>query len=328
MKRVFIILLLFIFVFGCTNNNQQEVKHTVNALINLGPSVVKLVYNTPSGSDINENVSELINTSGYVNNPNQTLNIYFVNISSGHNAEFILIKKGDLDIVYDTGDPSSWQNVLNFLKQKGVDDIDLLIISQDQEGRSSNIASLANTYTIENVWYNGLDANYIDALKYNSNVKNVAYPYKEELDGITLQVLNPNLDENGQYIFSGQQNNGVVVLLKDRGTSVLLTGGILGGAQNYLANTLQENLKADILEIPDYGVGEGTADINKLILKTNPSIAIMTGSTEDPDNSRNAIINLLSIKGIKLYKTYEDGTIQIKIDGSGYNILTQNNVSE
>ncbi len=334
-------LMIFVLLFGCfgptptpsdngtttvTKNDTTTQNGTVTVII--GPQKNQTATNT-GGQENTSNDGEPTqppkNTSiEYGYDPNQKLGVYFIAAEDGstHGAS-VLIKKGDLDILVDGGSAQSGGKVVDFLKSKGVDDIDVLVSTNADPGRYGGIATVADNFKIEHFWWSGNDNNDPEYKKLielmageTKLVQTVQEGYSEDLNGINASVLNPQ-----KKVFNDRNNDAVVLKIVDRKFSMLLTSDIIVGAQGVLINT--QNLTADIMDAPYYGTGTGTNMIGLFLQKTAPKAVIITGSSDDSavnGGSRSPFEILMGVYKIGWYATYVNGSIRIESDGTSYAI--------
>lgn len=323
--NLFALAILAALMFGCITQPEegggQAGGKDLKFELTLGEqqnSTVGGQANYSSGSGGTENY-----TVGYVFNPESTMRIYFFKTMDNRHRETVYIKKGDVDILFDAGVEGTAEKI----KALGADDIELLIISNIVAGRTDELRSVADKFVIESMWTNGIgesEGNVGYAKSKARIYERVKYPKVYNINGIEISVYNPNIKEDGIFAFSTKEeekeNNGIVVKIVDRGSCVLLTGNILGGAQSYLANKFGNEIKCKVLEVPYYGTGFGTAATDIFLLKVSPEKAVITGSSYEPTNSRYSIENKLSTKGIEFYETFKGGTVVMTVDASGYSI--------
>ncbi|MDD5337308.1 MAG: hypothetical protein PHS02_02390 [Candidatus ainarchaeum sp.] len=300
-----------------------------------GESVI-IVNNTA------ENQTNITNRSisDYTYNPNQTLIIYFINVSyipdwsqnapNERQGEAILLKKGDADILIDAGPGERALYLVNFLRERGVDDIDLLISTHARPENYGGMDTLLDHIDVEMfLWpgYDGGDSDYAAVVQKarSKSRESMASDYLENIsiNGISFQVLNPR---NGDQRFNSIDNDGIVLRITDRNFSMMTTGDIAYGAEAGIANSHDFNQSCRVLQIPNYGLGAGSAQIDMFLLKVHPESAIMTGSYFDPADERYSITERLRLKNISYYTNFENNgsnVVRITTDGYTYAISAQ-----
>ncbi len=289
-----------------------------------------------NGSFFNKTVPD------YKFEPNKTLFIFFINVSfikdwspeagNERQGEAILIKKGDADILIDAGPAENANYLINFLRQKGVDDIELLISTHARPENYGALGTLLDNIEVEQFMWNGDtggDAAYaalVEKAKQKSR-KSLEAEYLSEIsiNGINLLVLNPR---NWSERFSDIDNNGIVLKITDRDFCLMTTGDIAYGAQAKISTGNGFDPKCEVLQIPNYGLGLGTSQIDLLLLKVAPKTAIITGSPFDPADERYTIEEKLRVKRIRYYGNFNSSRnstniVRITSDGYNYSVMLQ-----
>ncbi|MBU0586147.1 hypothetical protein KJ780_01410, partial [Candidatus Micrarchaeota archaeon] len=143
------------------------------------------------------------------------------------------------------------------------------------------------------------------------------------INGINFTVLNP---QDGQKRFFSINNDGIVLMIKDRNFSLMTTGDISYSAQTRIGEGKDFNPKCTVLQIPNYGLGQRTSHIDLFLLKTSPQAAIITGNYYDPAKEKYVVEELLKLKSIPYYQTYNStnktlNVVRISTNGYEYAII-------
>ncbi len=344
-KASFLLLLaLLIFLAGCpgpspqqpgSNNTQVGLKRV------LGPvTVVEEKEAIVTGEIRNNTVgpNETFNCSipCYTYEPDKNLFVYFINntyikdwsenATNERHGEAILIKKGDADILIDAGPVQGSADLVNFLHQVGVDDIELFVVTHPRPENYGAMQAVFDNFEVDQFMWNndtGNDPLYADLVA-NAEQKArktivASYLYNQSIDGIDFKVLNPRSD--GQRFFD-IDNDGIVFKITDRNFCLMTTGDIAYGAQTKIADATDYNPKCDILQAPNYGLGQGSSNIDLFLLKVAPKSAVITGSYFDPADERYSIEDKFKLRGIKYYEGFnatKNATYVVRITSDGYN---------
>ena len=338
MKKILVLLLAFGFLFGCIDfgggettpviteeENETEVIAVIEHEENITAGEVE-------GQEEEEPPVETWQGIEYSEEPDAKLGIYFIdtcNYDNGDHGAAILIKKGDLDILVDAGSTYSGNRVVDFVKGKNVDDIDVLISTTGDYRRYGGMDDVLDEFEVEEFWWGG---NYFEDEAYKiivdrasaeaKNVQIVKRGYKITLNGIDIEILNPRTSAE----FDDVNNDAVVLRIDDRNLSLLLMGNIQTGAQGDLIGTEPGKIRVDVIEAPYYGVGQGTANIALFIQASKPKYAIIEGCSDETmeveGSTRSPFKRVLEQEqyGVEYFETYENGTIRIIVDESGYSI--------
>ncbi|MEM2908620.1 MAG: MBL fold metallo-hydrolase [Candidatus Bilamarchaeaceae archaeon] len=339
MKRLTLLALIILLVcaLGCVGETQQPVNETEKnktIIIVTEPQKNITQIRNESYGETEENITEeKIEEVGvnYTYAPSEKLGVYFIDVcdySSGEHGSSIFIKKGDFDMLIDAGSTTTSGRVLDLLRKKGVDDIDVLVSTAGDPRRYGGLLSIAAVYQIEEFWWGGvsLSQDYrstVEAVSEKAeNTVIVKRGYEREFNGIKFEALNPKEPQ-----FDDVNNDAVVLLLSDRNTTVLLLSNIQTGAQGDIVNTFREKIKADVIEAPYYGVGAGTANIAFFLQASKPRNAIICGCSDETmeveGSTRLPFKRVMEQEQYHMtyYETYKLGTVKIVIDQNGYAIV-------
>lgn len=336
MKKIIIITILIgLMFFGClgigetpqpnpVNNSGPDPKPHVN--ITIKPQQNQTV-NPPNQTNSTQNQTTTSTQEiDYIEDKSQNLGIYFIDVGGiGLHGNAVLIKKGDFDMLIDSGSKEKESKVVDFLRSKNVDDIDVLVSTSADARNYGGFEHVINNYRVEQFWYSGKGNNQ----EYNlivdkvSNVSKksviVSRSFSKELNGINFKVLNPFL----QQPFNDVNNDAIVLRVEDRTFSALLTSNIQTGAQGNLINEQKQEIKADVMQAPYYGVGSGTGQIGLFLLGVNPKSVIIDGSSDESaqnGGSRDPFRRYMRQYNISWYETYANGSVRVIYDGNSYNI--------
>jgi len=326
MKWVIASFIMIILLFGCTDNGGTPTDNqTKNETpVDENDSQVEIIIGEQTNQTVTGNATieepEQNETPTkeleYYYDENESFAVYFIAVGSENNGNAIFVKKGDLDILIDGGPAEDAGQVVDLLKDKEVDDLEVVISTNADPKQYGGLETVADNFQIEQFWWGGntfFDEDYEALLERMENstkqVKVIGDGDEFDLNGMNFTFLNPPEEK-----FNDINNDAIVTMIKDRNLSLLLTSSILKGAQLNLANVYSSNLHVDIMQAPFYGVGEGTRDIALFLVDVDPERVIITGSSEDtPENggSREPFKSLMESKGIAWNETYVEGTIKI-----------------
>ncbi len=265
-------------------------------------------------------------TPGYTETPQDKFAIYFINVGMDElQGDAILIKKGDFDMLVDAGNTRSIGTVVNFLKGRGVDDLEVLVSTHADNEHYGGIAAISDEFAIEEFWWGGKlygDAEYDSIVRLlndkNVTIKEVRRGDIERFNGIDVMVLNPS-DSNS---FGDRDNDAIVLKVTQEQFCLLLTSDILGGGQSELLNDPAISVRCNVMQVPFHGLGRGTTSIGPFLLRVAPRDVIFSGSISDPapdrKGTRYTMYDKLNSSGIKYYENYRSGTVRITSDGVTY----------
>lgn len=315
MKKVLALVFISVLLFGCINFGEEQkptpTQNNTTVVIKIEPQ--KNTSTITPGEGINESQEE--NLPPYTYDPNENLGMYFIDAceyETGAQGSAILIKKGDFDMLIDAGGKESGKRVVEFLKARGVDDIEVLVSSAEDKGKYGGLEKVAEEFSVDEFWWNGQATtqdykNVVDAVQQKAKKTVVlSTGYERELDGIKIEVINPPKKTSDVY------NDAVVLLVSDRKLKALLLSNAHAGAQGYIVNNHKEKMKnLTIMTAPEYGLGSGTATIGVFLQSIKPEETIIEGCAESQKpGTREPFIRLLDLYKMHYWKIYEQGDIR------------------
>ena len=328
--RLTALLAVLVILFGCTGPEIPPVQNGTPVNTNTTNQTITIIVGPQTNQTAGENVTNVTITPQpnqteptYAETPNATLGIYFIDVGSERHGSAILVKKGGLDVLIDAGPAENSARVIDLLRSREVDDINLLISTNADPRNYGGINTVADSFKIRKFWWNGGG---IDDAAYSAMVRRMATApdgtaivergTSVTLNGITFEVLNPPKGRFGDV-----NNDAIVIRLTDRNFSVLLTSGIQTGAQGKLIGEQSGKIKAQVMQAPYYGVGAGTSQIGLFLVNAKPKSIIITGSADESaanGGSRDPFRRLMAQYNISWYETYANGTLKVMADGRGY----------
>lgn len=207
------------------------------------------------------------------------------------------------------------QTVVPFLEQRGVDELDLVILSHPHEDHLHGLLAVLEHFPVATVVDNGQAHTTDSYLKYLELVttKNSVYHKMRagdqiQLPGpITLHILHPDGFLTGTQ--SDLNNNSLVIKLTYQGRSVLFTGDLDQAGQYDLLNRgLPE---VDLVKIPHHG--SRVAGMARFYQELNPRYGVITVGRNSYGHPDPKLMTLLDTQGINYWRTDEDGAVTFYI---------------
>lgn len=326
MKKL-IAVFAVILMFGCIDVGEEPVvrpEDNKTVIIDIGPGENETIVKNET--DVEENITEVWTGMNYTYEPSERLGVYFLELceySTGNHTAAIFIKKGDFDMLIDTGSADTYGRVIDFVKSRNIDDIDVLVSSSADLRRSGGLLEVADAFEVEEFWWGGvkISQSYFDTVEAVNAKETVIADrgYTRELNGIEIEVLNPKKDP-----FDDVNNDAVVLRIEDRALTLLLLSNIQTGAQGDIISNLEDKIKVEVVEAPYYGVGAGTAHIALFLQASHPKYMIIEGCSDETmeveGSTRNPFKRVMEQEQFQVayYETYIDGRVKITSDDRGY----------
>ena len=208
-------------------------------------------------------------------------------------------------LIFDTGDKFSDQfnagdaMVIPHLQAKGINQIDMLIISHGDSDHSGGAAAIQTQTAVQQTLHSPSDE---DGLHFCQAGQ------KWQWDGVDFHILHPSKEDNDL-----SENNQSCVLKVSAGNhSVLLTGDIERQTEKLLLTRNPNLLATDILVAPHHG--SKTSSSIEFIKQTNPQYVLFpTGYRNRFHHPAKQIITRYQDQGRILLNTAETGAIHFSI---------------
>lgn len=231
------------------------------------------------------------------------LNITFLDVGQG-DASVVEFSDNRI-IVIDTG--KSGYQVGEYLRYRGLRDIDAITISHMQSDHAGGIEYLLSNFKVGEIWDSGFEG----SLK----MPEQTYRYKKLTrgdvlngNGYKITVLHPY---NEFYTIKpkGEENNYSLVLsITVNQNTFLFSGDIEIEAQEDLSN-LRQHLKSTVLKVPHHGSKSSGHEIFYNLV--SPKIAVISAGRRNPHGHPHDE-TLWMLRGSHILRTDIDGAIGLK----------------
>lgn len=250
--------------------------------------------------------------------------IYFLDVGQG-DSEYIKLRDGR-DILIDGGPNDKVLTELGKVMDFGDRRIDLVVLTHPHADHLTGLISVVNRFEIGEVWQSGVEypSSIYDEWKSSIKTKNIkdeaVVKGKEETfnsGSVKFSVLYPLSLEKNQKA-DDLNNSSVVTKLNDDKISFLFLGDAQLQAQQKILPDL--NL-ITILKVGHHGSTNGT--LEDMLKITRPAVAVIeVGAKNTYGHPAQSVINLLKQYVVQIYRTDQNGTVEISTDGQSYQIKT------
>lgn len=240
-----------------------------------------------------------------------TLYVNYINVGQG---DSILIKVEDCDILIDAGTANYGSTVSNYLKNKGVDVIELMINTHPDADHCGGLTTVLNNYVVEEVWISkdtskttAAYKNFISAVSKEGltakqpNVKDV-FTY----ENLTLTVL------YSTYVKGDSNNSSIVVMLEYGSFKFLFMGDCGEQVETQLVNS-GTDLTCDVLKVGHHGSKYSSS--SSFLNATGADYGVICVGSNSYGHPTSAALNRLSSAGITTYRTDNNGNVVFSTDG-------------
>ena len=233
-------------------------------------------------------------------------------------ADSILIRNQDKVMLIDAGTNEAGETVVNYLENLGITKIDYLIGTHPHEDHIGGLDDVINKFDIGQIYMPKIETTtktFEDVLEAIEN-KNLTVTAPNKGDEIVLGqatgefMTEPILDKDNLNVSS------LVFRLEFGNNSFLF----MGDAEEESEKTISWP-KTDVLKVGHHG--SSTSSSEEFLKQVQPQYAIiMVGEDNSYGLPTQETINKLNTIGSTIYRTDENGTIQLTSDGNTIEIKT------
>lgn len=244
----------------------------------------------------------------------EELSVYFIDVGQ---ADSILVINKDEAMLIDAGNNQDGQDVVSFIKEKGITKLNYVIGTHPHEDHIGGLDDVINSdIKIENVFMPKIQTNtrtFEDVLDAVEN-KNLSITAPNKGDNFKIgesncQVMTDSiLDKNNLNLSS------VVIRLEYGNNSFLF----MGDSEEENEKTMIWP-KTDVLKVGHHGSNTSTSE--SFLNQVRPNYAvIMVGKSNNYGLPKERIIERLKNVNAQIYRTDERGTIKITSDGNNIEV--------
>ena len=235
-------------------------------------------------------------------------------------ADAYLISAGDSAVLIDSGESGAGKLIVQYMKEQGIRDLDCLILTHFDKDHVGGAAKVLKSVPVQRVLQSNSPRDskqmekYLKALdQADFEAETVREAVTFSLGGAEFTVYPPQKED---YDKDPSNNSSLVTSVKFGENSFLFTGD---SESARLAEDLGLDLgKYDLLQIPHHG--EWDMLLVSLVRATDPYLAVITSSEEEPEDKRT--LQLLEQEGVEALLSRE-GELDIVSNGTEISV-TQN----
>ena len=233
----------------------------------------------------------------------------------------IIVDCGNSINGFDSGE----KTLAPFLRRKGINTVDLLILTHNHADHIGGGKYITDNFDIRQIIYSAkgkgenIAAELLDNARKNKSSLHEAQS-GDMIDGfrdLRLYFLFPNLNHTtsvNSEMSENLNNSSVVFLLKYRETEILFTGDIEVEAEKYIADKYGDFLAADVLKSAHHG--SNTSSSPEFLSFTKPeSVIISCGRSNKFGHPSGEVLNRLKFIGSEIFRTDRNGGFTLRSDG-------------
>ena len=270
---------------------------------------------------------------GYTSTPGEPMYVYFIDVGYG---DATLIKKGDFDMLIDTGSSEEQgEIVVRFLKQHNVDDIDLLVLTLPFQDHMGGVKPIFKNFDVEEIWDNGVtkDTGVYRSYEYyrkkyapDAVVKHPVFGDEFDYNGIHIDVINPGIKKEGSGFLT---HDSLTMVISDRNFKLLMTDLQPYLLKDKLRLYYNDNVpKLSVLKVSYHGGNflsplTENCEYRDVINMTHPDYAVILVGPNQDDRPNLSVLGAFEAYDIPILRTDMNGTITIVVTDVGYNVTTE-----
>ncbi len=257
----------------------------------------------------------------------RTVTATFLDVGQG-DACVVELPRGRVLVVdgggsFDPGFDPGKQVIVPFLWRRGIDRIDLIVLSHPHPDHANGLATLIEQFPVGEVWTNGQPTEQpgtraLLAAAARHGVP-IGRPRPLDLGGALIAPLAP-FDETGALatdLARSENDNSLVVDVRWRGRRILFAGDLEADGESAVLARAGPTLAADVVKVPHHG--SKTSSTAPFVAATHPSLAVVSVGERNRWGFPNpgVVARWLEV-GARLLRTDRDGGVSVTLDGNGH----------
>ena len=231
--------------------------------------------------------------------------------------QIILINNNEDTMLIDAGNNSDGDNIVDFIKELKIKDIDILVGTHPHEDHIGGLDNIIKNFDIGKIYMPDATTNTktfedvidrIEEKEYNINVPEIDEIFN--LGNMKFKVIYTGTDE------SDLNNTSIVLNMTFGNTSYLFTGDATEVTEEKILN---KDIKSDVLKVGHHGSSYSTTD--EFLNTVNPKYGIISvGKDNKYNHPSDKTIKKLNEHNIETYRTDIEGTIKLTSNGDNIKI--------
>lgn len=246
--------------------------------------------------------------------PDKTVKKMQVNYLDVGQGDCALITCDGKAMLIDAGDDTKGTAIQNYLKKQKIEKLDYLILTHPDADHIGGAPVIITKFKIDKVFVSNYEKDnktyqkLIQALDYKKLKYETPKAGAEySLGTAKIKILAPN----GTY--DNPNDSSITLLLKNGNNTFLFTGDAGSDAEKDILKK-NKDISADVYKAGHHGSKYATS--KEFLKAVDPAYAVIScGENNSYGHPHAATLNAFRAKGIKVYRTDEDGTIIATSDG-------------
>lgn len=250
------------------------------------------------------------------------LEVVFFDVDQGDAALFRF--PGGSTMLIDGGsDGWGYDTILPYMQSIHLSRLDYVVISHAHSDHCGGLDEVVSEVAVGEFWENGQTSGSTQWTDLSAAVDKKKIPretvsrgYQTDVDGCSVQVL--NADEGwGDY-----NADSIVLSIDCEGITVLMTGDITAGSQQYILEESGAKLRSDVVKVPHHGSPDYYPDF---VTKVAARMAVCSVGAGNPYGHPSPdAVQAWKDAGAKFFRTDEDSTVTLKAKNGAMSATTSN----
>ena len=294
--------------------SKKKINKILNTIIVLLLVLISIAYTKKELVDNKENTNE---KAVSVLKTNSNLEVYYFDVGQ---ADSILIRENDNNILIDAGNNEDGEKLVNYLKKDlNIEKFNMVVGTHPHEDHIGGLDNVIDSFDIDTILMP-------NATSTSKTFENVLDSIEKKDYKITVPKINEEFNYNNiniKVLYTGTDekdlnNTSIVLKLTYQNNKFLFMGDATSKVEKKLLN---EDIKSDVLKIGHHGSEYSTT--KNFLDKVNPQYAIIeVGKNNTYRHPKEITLDKLNKKNIKIYRTDIDGTIKVVSDGNNLKFET------
>ena len=258
-----------------------------------------------------EPLSNFSSAAGSQPPPAGALVVSFIDVGQG---DAVLVQAGGNSYLVDAGKPQEGPNVVDFLKGRGVESLDGIVVSNPDADHIGGFLDVLDAFEVSTVYLSGDPkgtATYNSFLRgvrdEGSEVREVRSGGQEDWGGARMDVISPPPGD----LFSETNDNSLGILLTFGRARVLLAGDAESKGEEYMS-TGPYTGPLTVLKVTHHG--SNTSSTPLFLNRFKPKIAVIqVGEDNSYGHPTPQTLRRLQTVGAKVFRNDEHGDVIVTI---------------
>ena len=312
-KRYLSFILGVIFILsltGCSSTPENTSTTVLSRSITSKQNIAKVIPQTEENTVLFHNEKPI---SG-------NLKIHYIDVGQ---ADCILIEQGSSSMLIDAGNNEDADTVKNYISGQGITKLNYIVGTHPHEDHIGGLDYVINSFQIGKIFMPKATSNtktfqdVVSAIKAKGMKATVPKALETfKVGDATATILAPKSSD-----YEDLNNNSIVIRLTFGNNSFMFTGDAEDISEKEMLSK-GFDVSADVLKVGHHGSNSSTTQA--FLDSVNPKYAVISvGKDNSYGHPHKSTMEKLKAKGIKVYRTDENGTIIATSDGENITFNTK-----